>query len=183
MTNTESNQFKLAKKLYALSKQGVGGEKDNAAEMLEKLCKKHNISMEDLEDEVKREREFSIKKDEYIKRLFFQVVFSVVDRDRDVLTYTNSKSERKKGYKSYFINLTDYEFLEITSKYEFYLDKYTQDADIFFSAFIQRNRLFPKTRASNDEELSEEEQERIMKVLSMASNLDKHEFLKRIENH
>lgn len=43
--------LKLARKLQALSERGIGGEKVNAENQLEKLMLKHNFCMEDLEQE------------------------------------------------------------------------------------------------------------------------------------
>ena len=39
-TQEEKQGLTLAKKLYALAQQGIGGEKENAEEMLERIMKK-----------------------------------------------------------------------------------------------------------------------------------------------
>lgn len=50
-----SSQTERLQKLYALAMRGVGGEKEQARALLEKLAKKYAISMEDLDEEAVKE--------------------------------------------------------------------------------------------------------------------------------
>ena len=48
MTENRSKILEKAKKLKELADRGVGGEQDNAKDMLEKYMAKHNITMDEI---------------------------------------------------------------------------------------------------------------------------------------
>ncbi len=173
----------LAKKLRALAEQGEGGEKDNAVDMLTKYCAKHNISLSDLESDIKKQREFSIPDEIFAKKLFRQIAGHVVE-NVDILVYKRKSDDKIKGKKSFFVNLTDAEFIEIDTKFNFYLAKFNEDVILFYRAFIHKNKLYVKSSDdSNDEkELTPQELEEINKIRNMMMGMESHKFLKQLEN-
>ncbi len=169
-------RLELLKKIQALAKNGVGGEKFNARQKLSELMEKYHIRDEDLETEVIKSFDFKVG-NKMEKELLGQIAYSV---------YGN-KNE-KKGYYSYIhiknkmcIDCTDIEFLEIKAKFDFYKRELRKQLDRFYHTFIQANEIFPNPELckSKDERffLSEED----MKVLRMAKGIEKSEFLKQIE--
>lgn len=173
------NVLELLKKLKALAEKGVGGEKENAADKLQKLMDKHNITWDMLNDDVKKRKEFKIHKDD--ETFFFQVVSSVVGNTK----YQSYRGEERKAKRRYIFDLTDVEFIEISTKFEFYLKKYKEDLKIFYSAFIQKNELYRKQTDEEKEErkpLTPEEKEELWRMMQMMSGMKRHQLQKQLEN-
>ncbi len=162
----------LAKKLKALADQGVDGEKENAAAMLQRLMEKHGITLESISDEVKRKRYFDIKTTQ--QKFFQQVASSVIGGGFSY--FVSPTSKRRIG-----IELTDAQYIEIDAKFEFYIKAYEKDLDIFYRAFIHRNRLTAKP-TENDTRPGHKMSEDDLKVLEMMRAMNKHEFQKRLSN-
>lgn len=169
------NLLNLIRKLKELADRGEGGEKDNAANKLQSLLDKHGISLEDINEDVLKEREFTLKQHQI--KFFVQVAYSCFGKETTIYKYQN---EKKRKEVKRFLKLTDAQFIELTAKFDFYWDKYEKDLEIFYSAFIQKNELYVKGSSSND--LTQNEIEEINKVRAMMYGLDKHSFYKQIEN-
>jgi hypothetical protein len=92
----ESIKNKL-KKLLALSERGVHGEADNARRLLEKLCKKYEVSIEELLDENQMKFYiFDIGKDAIYKDLFTQCFCKVAQKTHWTIDkYQEVKSQWK----------------------------------------------------------------------------------------
>ena len=170
------DRLELLKKIQALAKNGVGGEKFNAQQKLSELMEKYHIRDEDLETEVIKSFDFRVG-NKMEKELLGQIAYSVY----------GDKNE-KKGYYSYIhiknkmcVECTDAEFLEIEAKFSFYKHELKKQIDRFYQAFIQANEIFPNPELCKSKEekffLSEED----MKILRMAKGIEKSEFLKQIE--
>ena len=173
-----SNNLEMLKKLHALSKIGIGGEKENATRMLKAFMEKHGFTESDLGNDKLTERKFKVLKDD--RRLVCQIIYSVVG-DRTIYILTNFE---KQKYVYRTVELTDAEFIEISIKIDFYLEKYKQDMEIFRSAFIQKNHLYPLPKEGDEDNnwsgLSREQKERHMAVSMMSQGLKKHELQKQI---
>lgn len=170
-----SNIIELGKKLAELAKQGHGGEKTNAETMLRKLMEKHNITIEDIEGDEKKIRWFKPTKSQ--KQFFLQVVSSVLGKG--VPKYGNRVVKSEIG-----MYLTDAEYIEIKSKFEFYWKRYLEDVEILYEAFVQKNRLYSKSTDNEpkpETELTADELKRLKKVIGTMDALDTHSFHKQIE--
>lgn len=169
--------IELLKKLKSLAEKGVGGEKDNAEQMLVNLMKKHGVTMDMLEDEVRHSREFRIN--EFQKKIFFQVAGSVLGGQA---SYWHDKKSKAK-VKSYVFKLTELEFLEIKIKFEFYWKAYEEELDVFTSAFIHKNRIYSKKDKDDDQpqkELTLEEKQKILRMRQMMDGMESRSFNKQI---
>lgn len=169
--------LELIKKLKALADRGEGGEKNNAAEKMQQLMDKHGITWDMLDIDVKKRREFLIHKDDM--KFFFQIISNVVG----ITNYSEYRDEARKAKRTYIFQLTDLEYIEIETKYTYFLQKYKEDLKIFYTAFIQKNQLYRK--ANEDEErkpLTPEEKEELYKVMEMMSGMKKHQLQKQLEN-
>lgn len=135
------NREEVLKNLLELSKRGVGGEAVNAESLLNKLLKKYNMTIEDIEssDEIKH-RDFYFD-DYYESKILNQLYYSMYP-DRNSYTYNYKRI--KKNRHTLILELTDAEFIEFTYAYDVYKESWKHELELFYIAFIQSNRLFPK---------------------------------------
>lgn len=169
----------LAKKLHELAKRGVDGEKQNALDMLEKMMHKHGITWDMLDENKRKERVFKMRQEQ--KKFFIQVVGSVCGAGVSIYSYNANK---RRIIKRYMVELTDMEFIEVQAKFDFYWTKYNEDMELFYSAFIQKNKLYPKPSEDDSDKyntpLTLEEKQRIFKMLQMMDGLDRHTMQLRL---
>lgn len=160
----ESKYIELARKLKALADGGVGGEKVNAKRALDALLKKLMLSEKDIELEQLIEFEYKARTD-YERRLLHQIAASVLGKSVRIYSYARSKVK-------YYIKAPTAPAIEIQMKYDFYSRLYYDELKIFFRAFIQKHSLFPPDGVrSRIGEMSIEEQQEAMRVLSMQETL------------
>lgn len=167
-----SKIIELAKKLKALSERGIGGEKTNAIDALNKLIQKHSISAPELESEEIISKVYGIKFDD--RHLFFQVIASISE---DIKVYGYGKSKT-----NVIVECTNAQFIEIDAKFNFFLNDYITQVQLFFEAYIQKNRLFKSGAGKFTDELSVEELQRMRKVLKMGESVDTVHFNKQLKN-
>jgi hypothetical protein len=169
---SESKYIELAKKLKALSDRGVGGEKYNAEQQLKRLMNKHGLTVEDIEGEKKEFHYFKVPTDG--SRLFGQVASTVLGKGFDLL-----RDRRKQKYL--VIETTASDAIEIESKFDFYYNAFAKELDVFYSAFLVANDLYPKNGDVIDAgDLPKEELEKIKKIQKMAAGMDAQSFFKRL---
>lgn len=169
----------LARKLKALAEKGVDGEKTTAIKTLEAFMAKHEIKPEDLDDDIRKRRQFKVTNNQY--KFFKQIIASVCGSN-----YIIKYDPRKKYsvYKPYWVDLTDVEFVEISAKFEFYWKAWEKDLELFYSAYIQKNKLYRKPSEDDDreeKELTPEERARLYKIMNMMEGLDRHQFHKQLK--
>jgi len=125
--------------LKALAERGVGGEKVNAEERLRYLMQKHCISEEELEDAGVRTYWIAFKTD-FERRLLHQLAYMHLGSGHAfgcVGKYTN-RPRKKVG-----VECTPAQYIEIEADFAFYRVAMAEEMDIFYSAFLQKNYLFP----------------------------------------
>lgn len=175
----DSKILDLAKKLNELAKQGEGGEKQNAADMLERIMKKHGITWDMLDSSVPKER--IIYYDLEQKDFLFQVISSVI---RDYTSYYYKADKRKTKKIRLAVLLTDVQYIEVIEKFEFYWEKWQRDKADFYSAYIQKHKLYRKPSDNpiqDNKPMTPEEKERLLKMLRMMDAIDEGRMVKRIE--
>ncbi len=170
-----SKEEELIQKIKALANEGVAGERENAQQMLERLCAKYNISLDSLDDEQLKDFDISWK-DHWERTLLSQVKFSVIGNIEDDKGLWIYKKSKNKG----FLRCTKAEFLEIQAKFNFYKYHWKKDLQTFYDAWVQKNNIFPpknKVKPSEeDRDLTEDD----LKVLKLACSLDRHDYNKQI---
>ncbi|MBC7866237.1 MAG: hypothetical protein H7X88_01775 [Gloeobacteraceae cyanobacterium ES-bin-316] len=169
-----SKYIELAKKLYELAKRGEGGEKDNAEKMLRRFMMDHSITLEDLEEDVKKRREFKVMD---VQDTFFQQILYHVTGSS---TYRYNPRQKYSVKKTKWVDLSDSQYAEVKLKFEFYWLAYEKDLKIFYAAFIQKNKLFGEGKG-DAKELTPEERRRNEEILNMADSLKRHNLVKQIE--
>lgn len=165
-----SKYIELAKKLKALADRGVGGEKYNAKKMLKALLKKHNLTMEDIEEEEVCLNQISVIKEQ--RKLFHQIGYNVIGKKYytiDVRRYKNIM----------LIECTKAHAIEIEAKLNFYWKAYKEELDIFYHAFIQKNKIFAED--ADVKPVKKEDKEKMERMLAMASTIKKSSFHKLLE--
>jgi hypothetical protein len=172
----QENLLPLLRKLKSLADQGVDGERENAAAMLERLCKNHGIDPNTIGEVPAKKRWFSIPLKK--QRLFHQIVGSVLG-----LEYTYSVYEESK--KEIGIILTDAQFIEIEAKFDFYWKAYERDLETFYLAFIHKNNLGARRTDDSEDQcrpLTNEEREDLKRIRAMMDAIKPAAFHKQIEN-
>jgi hypothetical protein len=122
-------------KILELARQGVGGEKDNAQSVLDKLLKNHGLSLEDLEREELEVCEFSYR-DALEKDLLKQVLYSVLQVS-SLSVRVESGNSKKMAIKA-----TKAQKLELELAYGLYRESFKKEQDRLFRAFIHKNKLY-----------------------------------------
>lgn len=166
------------RKVQALADRGVDGEKENAARMVERLMTEHDITEEELRDDIMERRWFRYNsKDKFAPKLMSQVMYATV----------GSRDKWSRGRKAMTgMECTAAEEIEIRARFEFYYKSYQEDLDAFFLAFISKNDIFPTPELVEDDEDDEpcertvEEQARIDKASNMMRGMEKHDYHKQI---
>ncbi len=152
-----SNKIKeLLLKLKSLSEKGIGGEKDNAIDMLNKALKKYSITLEDLEKEEKELRVFKIKNRDDSLTILFQCINDVCP---------NSKVDFSPKVLQAYCDLKTSDYIEVSEKYKHYYNIWLKEKKQFLTAYILRNKIGLSDKPS-DKEIDEEERLAIIKKMS-----------------
>lgn len=173
--------LELAKKLKALADRGVDGEKESAQAMLEKLMAKHGITIDMIETPDIGDHQFLMEDKDY--RFWRQVVSSVLGKGYDVFVFPIDRRNRRK-LKRYQIRCTGAQAIEIQAKFDFFKKIYEDEQEIFYSAFIQKNKLYAKPKEGEEDrdapDLTPEELDRLMRMMEMMGGMKRHHFLKQL---
>lgn len=166
--------LETARKLLALVKRGVGGEAVNAQRALHRLMTKHSFRMEELDEEHLVEREFTYSTTEH-KDFIVQCIASVIGR-RDSYRYRDRP-------KKLFAEMTTAEHLECWIRVDHYWPRWKKERGLFYSAFIQKNKLFRKSDAEDkeDKQLSLDEVRDLKRMLAMMDGIEATSPTKRLE--
>lgn len=159
-------------KIKELADSGIGGEKDTAIRKLEQLMDKYEVTEDDLN--LPKMYWFTYnKKDGLSKSLLQQVIYSVLG---DVEIYyqvrkTNQGCECSKS-----------EAIEIEAKYNFYYESLQKDLEVFYTAFLYKNHIFPpKSKAGVEESHEKLDIETSEQLYHMVHGIKKREFYRPLK--
>lgn len=161
------------KKLQALAERGVGGEKETAARKLQELLEKNGITVEKLGEEEYTFEVFSYK-DKIKRKLLAQCIYKVMGYANNATTYKPANTRNKIG-----IYCTKAQKLEIELEYEFYEKTFDEQQELFISAFIQKQRIFPNDAPVDDTAPTT----RDIQVALMAEGIERKTRAAMIEQH
>lgn len=163
MDEYSSKNVELMKKLKALAETGVGGEKENASRMLDKLMKKYGVEFEELDDEKLEEHSFKYS-DKFEKKLIVQVCYKVAT-GRELFKYKYGK-----GSQSTLICVcTKAEAIQIQIEYDFYKELWKDEVNFLLEAFVQKHKIFDTKPGHKTSEI---DNDALMKMRKMQSALD-----------
>lgn len=154
----------LLLKLKSLSKQGIGGEKDNAIEMLEKALKKYGLTLEDLENLEKKLREFKVKNKDDATIILVQCICDV---------FPNAKIQQHARNLTVYCHLDSAEFIEVTEKYKHYYKIWLKEKKEFLTAFVVKNNI-GLSGESSGKDIDEEEK---MAIIKKMNSMDENKFV------
>lgn len=165
----------LLRKVRALAERGVAGEKDAAAAVLERLMQKYGITEDDLAEDVAEDADFRFK-DWIEDKLLHQVIFAVMG-DVPVYKYRNSRR------KVVIVKCTPAERLEIETTFHFYNAHLKEDFRLFYTAFINKNNIFPPAgKVKEKSPAPERSRAELLKMAQIMEGLDRHTLHKMIES-
>lgn len=172
----------LLKKLLVLSKRGVNGEAKNAEMLLNKLLKKHGMTLEDINN-VEQTKDYDFEfESKWEENLLNQLAYAMFP-EKDVYVYTY---KRKKYNRTHLmLKLTSAEFIEFDYAYNVYRESWNKELDLFYHAFIQKNKLFPPENKKKknvkciDDEYSKEE---LFKMSMFANGINKTSMRRALTN-
>ena len=144
------DKTELLKKLKALSEDTRGNENERkrAEEQLNRLLIKYNIDPQSINTENLVRRDLYYK-NELEKKLLHQVVYKICG-DRTMYV--------QRGKRNWiWCEMTDAEFLQFEMEYPVYKNAMNKELDIFYLAFIQKNRIFPPDNLVPQKETDEEQ--------------------------
>ena len=160
MTERERLLEKLGK-VKALADRGEGGEKESAERTLAALMKRYGITEEDLED-TKATIHWIRYKTDWERRLLGQLAYMHLGAGHSfgcVGRYT------KRPRKEVGVECTPAQYIEIEADFAFYSEAMKEEMELFYSAFLQKNGLFPPPElAAEPTEAEKEEWEDMERV-------------------
>ncbi len=162
--------LKRLERIKALADRGVGGEKENAEALLQRLMQKYNITEEDIEKKVERIYWIRYKTD-LERKLIYQIAYKHCGSGhacRGVGTYSG-RSKKLIG-----VTCTPSIYIEVEADFEFYREALKEDLDIFMQAFIHKNDIFPDPELVKDEPKSDfvMDRDRALKITAIMDGID-----------
>ena len=170
------------KKIKALAEQGVGGEKEQAQILYNKLLSKYEIASEAIEEKEPKLIWFKYR-GELEKRLLAQVFYKVTGNLEHWV-----KTDKRRHLLGVYC--TEFEVNEILFYFRFYNEHFNNELDIFISAFMNKNNIFPDASARcyvETQEMLKDKQDnldldRLDKMFRMQSGMESKSPLKGIED-
>jgi len=153
------------KKVKELAENGIDGEKENAKSLLEKLLKKHKVSLEELVDIQTKQYKFCYK-----TKFERSILFQCLAKYANINTYRNCLNNRGKLQKNTIsVELTPLQFLDVSASSKYYVKLFTKEMDLFFTAFISKHHIFREKQDGDEENnksvLTEEESMAIVNMM------------------
>jgi len=175
-------QDKLTK-IAALATSGVDGEKDSAMQLLEKLCAKYYVSIEDVLSKPEEE-ELSWYEFRYHLDIQRDLLFQLIYKYKDV---SNISYRSKNGTKLLEFKLTKFQYIIISEAYIYFSklmkDEFKKIKVDFLAAFCYKHELYGPTPCSEKrlgEETDEVKRARELeerRIRAMASGLADSNFI------
>jgi len=164
------------KKIKELADRGEAGEAQAAKNRLIVLLAKYNLTLADLGDEQTNKYTFRYAfADE--KDLMLQCIAKVVDDPELPYSY------RKDRKKEFFVELTEWQYIESTDLIKFHLKQYRDEKkkkmDAFHMAYLSKHTLFAESGVDGESKMTDEERNAIIREFR---NMDDHEtYIKKLQ--
>lgn len=172
-----TDQKERLKKLYALAMRGVGGEKETAQAILDKLLKKYAMTLDDLDEEVIQEYELEYHGKEQ-DRILMQTVYKVTD-EKDTFNHLQYTYSGRACRTRLRVRCTAAQKAEIEFLFSFYARLWEKEKEALLQAFFQKHRIFGNLKeGESGKELSDEELE---KMYALMHGLSDEQPLKQLE--
>lgn len=168
------------KKLLALAERGVQGEAENARRLLEKLCKDHGVSIEELLDDNQiKFYQFDIGRNSLYKDLFVQCYCKV--------TQKVSLSYHRESRSQISVKMTALQYAELVSLFEWHKANFNKNLEDIkqniLLAYCRKHHLYSDVKPDNDNnrKLTEDERKRLIKIMFMQEVLNDNQYHKLLK--
>jgi hypothetical protein len=165
------------RKIEALARSGIGGEKETAQRMLDALCKKHGITLDQIAEPVTEDCLFAVK-DKWENSLLETIILHICQTTK----VRNWWRGRKRGFE-----LTRIQRIDVEDCYKHYRKIYTVERKRLMqdmtSAFVHKYHLFgpPRDKEGADDKSVDLEQIARLVALIRGMKSEAWEGRKRIE--
>tara|TARA_B110000503_G_scaffold143657_1_gene246701 strand:- start:4682 stop:5344 length:663 start_codon:yes stop_codon:yes gene_type:complete len=141
--------IELAKKIKALAEKGKGGERNAAKEKLERICKKYNISPDEISTSDESKDYYIVINDQNERELLINICCMIMD-------VPGLKWKEKNNCICIRIKLSEYE--NIISAFEYYRDMYNDYKRYLIQGIIARNVIgyIPKHQTYTQENIQQD---------------------------
>ena len=163
------------KKLLALAERGVQGEAENARRLLEKLCKEHGVSIEELLDDNQiKFYQFDIGRNSLYKDLFVQCYCKVAQKV--------SLSYHRESRSQISVKMTAFQYAELVGLFEWHKANFNKDLEDMkqniLLAYCRKHHLYSDVKPDNDNdrELTADERKRLIKIMFMQEGLNDNQY-------
>ena len=147
------------RKIQRLAESGVGGELENAKRLLESLCARYKVTVEQILDPERRQYRFP--KPAAHEWDLFRQCFAFV-------TQTNTIKYRKRG-RSIWVECSNVEFLDLRACFGHYRALFNKELDDLLLAFAGRYKLFGPDNPNSDQKPMDPAQ--LAKILAMMKGI------------
>lgn len=157
------------KKILALARRGVGGEKTTAEAMLARLMCKYSLTIADLDDQaLERTRRWFRCRTEADRRLLIQIVaFVLGQKDFDVW--------KRPGKRDRAVDLSPLEYAEVDVRYE--ACKPALQAELrkaekrVFSAFVHANKLGVSAEEDDTRDVGPVDMDELVAIMALMQSM------------
>lgn len=141
--------IELAKKIKALAEKGKGGERNAAKEKLERICQKYNISESELSISDITKNYYIVINDSNERELLINVCCMILD-------VPGFKWKEKNN--CICVNITQPEYENINSAFEYYRDMYNDYKRYLMQGIISRHAIgyIPKHQTYTQENIQQD---------------------------
>ena len=153
------------KKIQELVQRGEAGEQQNASALMDRLLKEHGLILEDLTDIKQLNPVMFPYADYFERRILLQLYGKVMNTDK--VQFTNNDNQL-------LFLLTRFQEIQMKDLFRIYCKAWKEEAEIFFSAFVQKNEIFPNTPPEAD---SKEDFETLSRLVNLMRSVKKADVL------
>lgn len=175
-------------KIHQLSIKGVGGEADNARQLLADLLERNGLTMADFEAQGEEKIDYAVKidKENVLFKLFYQIAHSVglnirvYDKPTIDKVVAQSPRDQRKFIRAHFYKMigscelcgTASQIEEFKLQWEIYSEACMEEIKTTVIAFIHANSIFPPDDGSDKGErppLTDIQKRALMRAMEMES--------------
>lgn len=172
---TRESAIETCRKINELVKRGVDGEKVSAEYRLKSLMVKYGIEAHEIEGEKIVDGSLICTKEQ--RRFAAQVVASVL----------GNGFKGGKYRKRYHFDAPESKIPEIKDRWAHYLKLWEEERETFYSAFIQKHKLYakPSDKEGDEEEkpLTPEERAKLLRMFQMMEGMEYSDYKKKLNNN
>lgn len=160
------------KKIEALANSGIDGERENAKRMLDALCAKHGVTVDELVEPTLSWYRFRPK--DHVDEMLLCHVVGFVCQTRRI--------KMRKAGKARHLELTRAQALDVEEAIRHYRKVWRENLTDYMAAFIHAHRLYaPRDEGAEPPEISAEDIMRAEKLIKMSRGISTSHWERRLK--